>query len=166
MALSFLAGLAEWSQSVITSFGYLGIFIVSFVGSATIIVPVPVFLPVFLAGSVMNPWLVGIVGGAGSALGELTGYVVGRGGEKLVNAKHKKWLDRAEKWFEKHGAFPVIILFAATPLPDDILGIICGAIKYDIKKFFVGELIGKIILAVGLAWAGHYGIQWLLNIFA
>lgn len=163
---SFLAGLTEWSQSVISNFGYLGIFIVSFIGSATIIIPVPVFLPAFLAGSVMNPWLVGIVSGAGSALGELTGYAVGMGSEKVIPKKHKKWLVRAKKWFKKHGAFPIIVLFSATPLPDDVLGIVCGAVKYDIKKFFIGELIGKTILATGLAWAGFYGITWLLNIFA
>ena len=162
--MSWLAGLIEWSQSVVGAFGYLGVFIVSFIGSATIILPAPVFLAIFAAGSVLNPWLVGIIGGLGAALGELTGYWIGRGGKKVIEKKHKKWLNKARKWFEAHGAFPVLVLFAATPLPDDVVGILCGVIKYDMKKFFLATLIGKIILTTVLAWGGFYGINWVLNL--
>ena len=160
-----LAELLQWSQSMVAGFGYLGIFIVSIVGSATIILPVPAFLAIFAAGSVLNPWLIGIIGGLGSTIGEFTGYLVGMGGKKVIEKRHKKWLDRAKVWFEKHGAFPIIFLFAATPLPDDVVGILCGVIKYDVKKFFLATLIGKIVMTTALAWGGFYGIGWVLSLF-
>ncbi len=164
--MSYIAALIEWSQQVVTSFGILGVFLVSFVGSATVLLPAPVFLAIFAAGSVMNPWLVGLVGGLGAAFGELVAYYVGRGSKKLIKKEeHNKWLEKARKWFDKKGAFPVIVLFAATPLPDDIIGLLCGLIKYDIKKFFVATLIGKIILTTALAWAGFYGMQFVLDFF-
>ena len=160
-----LAQLASWFQYLTDTFGYLGIFLVSFVGSATVILPLPSFAIIFAAGAVMNPWIVGMVAGFGAAFGELIGYAVGRGGEKIVEKKHGKWLDKGKFWFEKHGAFPILVLFAATPLPDDIVGILCGAIKYDIRKFFVATLIGKIFLNLALALGGFYGAQWVLGIF-
>lgn len=158
-------GVIEWSQSIVSTFGYLGVFLASFVGSATVILPAPVFLAIFAAGSVLNPWLVGIIGGLGAALGELTGYIVGRGGKKVIEKKHKKWIDRTKSWFEKHGAFPIITLFAATPLPDDVVGILCGVINYDLKKFFLATLIGKIAMMTALAWGGALGIQAVLQFF-
>ena len=191
--MSIIAGIIEWSQSIVASFGYLGVFFASFVGSATVLLPAPVFLAIFTAGSVLNPWLVGIIGGFGAALGELIGYLVGFGGKKIAEKnkgghKHFKalrnwWssfrkkeikkeeqlekglIKRATKWFEKRGAFPVIILFAATPLPDDVVGIICGAIRYDVKKFFLATLIGKIAMMTTLAWGGFYGTQAVLQFF-
>ncbi len=185
----------EWSQSVVAAFGYLGVFFASFIGSATVILPAPVFLAIFTAGSVLNPWLVGIIGGFGAALGELTGYAVGLGGKKIIEKKSLKsvhkhfgrirnlwsrfrrfeekgekkenegWMKKATKWFQGHGAFPVIVLFAATPLPDDVVGIICGAIRYDVKKFFLATLIGKIAMMTALAWGGFYGMQAVLGFF-
>ena len=164
--MSYIAALIEWSQQAVANMGLLGVFLVSFIGSATVILPAPIFLAIFAAGSVLNPWLVGLVGGLGAAFGELTAYYVGMGGKRLVKKdEHNKWLERARAWFDKRGAFPVIVLFAATPLPDDVLGLLCGLIKYDIKKFFVASLIGKIILTTALAWAGFYGMEVVLQIF-
>ena len=163
--MPYVAALIEWSQQAIASLGFLGVFLVSFVGSATVILPAPVFLAIFIAGKVMNPWLVGLIGGPGAAFGELVAYYVGRGGKKLVRKQeHHKLLEKAKVWLEKRGAFPVIVLFAATPLPDDVIGILCGLIKYDIKKFFVATLIGKIVLTTALAWAGFYGMEAVLQI--
>ncbi|MFH0832513.1 MAG: VTT domain-containing protein, partial [Candidatus Aenigmatarchaeota archaeon] len=145
---------------------YLGIFISSLLGSATVIFPLPSFLIVFGAGAALNPFLVGVVAGVGSAIGELIGYCVGYGGKKLLEKRVKmkkiKWFSRAEKWMKKSG-FIVILIFAMTPLPDDIIGIIAGSIKYDVKKYFIACLIGKIILSLFIAYAGYYGAQWALD---
>jgi membrane protein YqaA with SNARE-associated domain len=134
---------------------------------------VPIFLLIFVAGSMLNPLAVGIIAGIGSAIGEMTAYAIGFGGRKLFDKKKKKkpakaedsskWFRRAEEWMHKRGGFVVIFLFAVTPLPDDVIGIICGSIRYDIKKFFIACLLGKIILSLGIAYAGFYGAQWILS---
>jgi membrane protein DedA with SNARE-associated domain len=150
-----------WGVALASSWGYLGIFFISLIGNASIIFPIPSYLVIIAAGGVMNPWLLGIAGGLGAALGELVGYAIGRGGNLAVKGRYKKLLTRTKKWSEKHGLFPLIILFAATPLPDDIVGILSGVIKYDIKKFMAANIIGKIIAYTALGWAGYFGGQLL-----
>ncbi|MBI2580031.1 MAG: VTT domain-containing protein [Candidatus Aenigmarchaeota archaeon] len=151
---------ADLLIGLVTSFGYLGVFASSLIGSATIILPVPSFFIVIFAGTVLNPVAVGIIGGLGGAIGEMTGYLAGYGGRMLADKKSKKpkkWLRNVEELFKKYGGMPVIFIFAATPLPDDIIGIFCGAIKYSPKKFFIATLAGKIVLYIFLAYAGFYG---------
>ncbi len=156
-----------WAQSLADSWGYLGIFIVSVLGNASIIFPIPSYAVVIAFGAILNPWIVGITAGAGAALGELTGYIIGFGGRKAIKKKHKKLLEKSKKWFERHGAFPIIVLFAATPLPDDIVGILAGIIKYNLKKFLAASLIGKCIAHITLAWAGYLGSVFFggMNVF-
>jgi membrane protein YqaA with SNARE-associated domain len=162
---SLLAAFLSWSQSVAGTWGYVGIFLINLIGSATILFPVPAFLVVFAFGAILNPWLVGISAAFGCALGELTGYGIGFAGEKAIGRKHERWLKRANEWAGKYKMFTVIVIFAATPLPDDVLGVLCGVIKYDVKKFFLASLTGKLILNISLALGGYYGLQWVLAFF-
>jgi membrane protein YqaA with SNARE-associated domain len=153
----------KWSQKFVTDWGYPGLFLVNFIAAASVVLPVPSFILVFIFGGILNPWLVALVASAGNALGELSGYVIGVGGKKVIERNHRKWLERTKAWIEKHGIFPIIILFGATPLPDDITGILGGVIKYDWKKFLLAVFIGKMILNLALAWAGFYGTSWVLH---
>ncbi|MCD6590951.1 MAG: DedA family protein [Candidatus Aenigmarchaeota archaeon] len=162
---SFLNGFVTWSNGLVQNFGYLGIFIISFVGSASIFLPVPTFTLIFVFGAILNPWLVGFSAAIGSALGELTGYAVGLGGKKIIEKKNKRWLRIAEKWSEKYAIFWIILLFAVTPLPDDVIGIVAGAVNYDVKKFLLASFTGKLILSLSLALGGFYGIRWVLTVF-
>jgi len=155
----------EWSNSVASTWGYLGIFFISIIANATIILPFPLFLVVFAAGAFLNPWLVGLSAGLGSAIGEFTAYGVGIGSREALKSNYKKWVKKVEKWAEKSGLFPLVVLFAATPLPADVIGIFCGMARYDIRKFFLGMFIGKTIMSVALAWGGFYGLGWVLSLF-
>ncbi len=166
MLSNYVIQFQNWAQSFASTWGYLGIFVISFVGSATIFLPLPTIFIVFFFAGILNPFLVGFFAGLGSAAGELTGYVIGKGGRKLAEKENGKWLKKSEKWVERHGIFPVLTLFAATPLPDDVVGILAGLINYDLKKFFLAVLIGKLLLHFIVAYAGFYGISWVLEIFA
>ncbi|MCB0107342.1 MAG: hypothetical protein KDE53_15585 [Caldilineaceae bacterium] len=53
--------------------GYLGAFLISLVASATIILPAPGIVVIMAMGAALNPFVLGIVAGLGSAFGELTG---------------------------------------------------------------------------------------------
>lgn len=149
----------------LANLGYIGIYLISLIGSATILFPLPAATFVFLAGAILNPLILGIVAGFGAAIGELLGYGFGFGGRKISEKRFKEKLDKARELFEKYGGFFILILFAATPLPDDVVGILGGFLKYEIKKFFIAVSIGKIIFHLTLAYAGFYGINWILNYF-
>jgi membrane protein DedA with SNARE-associated domain len=84
---------------------------------------------------------------------------LGYGGRKLLKEKNK-WLKVAESWFKKNG-FITIFIFALTPLPDDVVGIIGGMAKYDIRKFFIASLLGKIILSLAISYLGYVILPYL-----
>ncbi|OGI12171.1 hypothetical protein A3K64_02450 [Candidatus Micrarchaeota archaeon RBG_16_36_9] len=150
---------------LINNYGYLGLFLANIIASSTIVIPLPIAIAVFASGSLLNPLLVALSSGFGAAIGEFVGYAIGTGSRKVIERKWKKWMINTEKLFQKYGGFWIIILFAATPLPDDIVGIVAGTLKYPIKKFFIASLIGKIILNLILAYAGFYGLNWILHYF-
>ena len=81
--------------------GYLGIFLVSLLGNATIVLPAPSLALVFAMGSVLYWPLVGLVAGVGEALGELSGYLAGFGGRAFI--EDQKTYDRLVVWMEKRG---------------------------------------------------------------
>lgn len=164
MVLEWITGFPAWAQGFVAATGYFGIFIVSLVGSASIVLPVPFIAIVFSSAVFLNPLLVGISAGFGAAIGEMTGYGAGYGAQTFI-IKHKKWFALAEKWFQKHGGFFVIFVFAATPLPFDVVGLMSGAMKYPIRKFFVATLLGKIVANLIVAYAGFYSLGWILNYF-
>ena len=163
--LNIIQNFIVWSHQIADTWGYFGIFLVNVIASATIIMPIPSLIITFTAGAVLNPVLVGLVAALGSTIGELTGYAIGVGGSEILEKKNKKWVDKTKKWSEKRGMFLVIFLFAITPLPDDIVGILAGIVKYDIKKFFIASFIGKAIINIIVATAGYYGIAWILATF-
>jgi len=154
----------QWSQYVIASFGYAGVFVVSLICSASIFFPVPGFIFILAAAPFLNPWILGVVAGAGSAIGEVTGYALGIGGNRALKKKDMKWLKKGEKWFREGRGFLFILIFAATPLPDDVTGILGGMFRYDIKKFLLASFIGKTILNLFLAFAGFYGLGWAMGV--
>ena len=67
---------------------------------------------------------------------------------------------------ERYGAVVVIFVFSILPLPFDVIGIICGITRYDIRKFMVATTAGKIIKFTLISLAGFYGISWLMGTFA
>lgn len=159
-----IAAFLEWSEYLIATFGYLGVFVVGAVSTATIFLPLPGFLFILAVSPFLNPWILGVVSGAGMAVGELTGYVIGKGGSRVARRKDMKWVRRGEEWFRKGRGFLFITIFAATPLPDDVTGIVGGMFNYDLKRFLLACFIGKTAMNLAIAFAGFYGINWFLGL--
>jgi membrane protein DedA with SNARE-associated domain len=112
-----------------------------------------------LLGAVFNPWLVGIVGGVGQALGELSGYLVGYSGHTLVD--ENPTYQRLVGWMRRHGMLTVFVL-ALIPNPIfDLGGIAAGALRFPVWKFLLSVTAGKVIRNIGFALAGYYGLELL-----
>ena len=82
---------------------YGGAFLISLVGNATIILPSAVLLiltnmsiVLYPATGLFGPIMVGLAGGVGAAIGEITGYMVGYSGRGI--AKRSKLYGRVEGW--------------------------------------------------------------------
>jgi membrane protein YqaA with SNARE-associated domain len=138
--------------------GWAYFFVVVMLFSAT---PFPLFateVVIGIAGAMANPVLVGLVAGVAASIGELTTYFIGLGGERAIKKRRGKRYEQAVALFEKYG-FGAVIIFAFTPLPMDLLGLIAGGLHYNLKKFFLGTLIGKIPRDIIIAYAGAIGAQ-------
>lgn len=159
------SALLMWSYNFMLVSGYAGVFGISVLGTATIFFVLPIDAIIFASGGYLNPVLAGIIAGIGTALGELSAYYVGRAGRKLVDIKRKKKkkFSKVERMFRKYG-FWTIPIFSFTPLPMDVIGLVCGGTKYNVKKFFMGTLIGKVPRALILTIAGGYAIPWVMEL--
>lgn len=154
--------------------GYAGSLFVSFLGNATILVPFPyIGVPFVLGGLrdtasslfIFDPTLVGLLAGIGACLGEMTGYLIGHLGGQVLDEEHINGFGRFVHLYPR--ATPIVIWFlAATPLPDDVVIVPLGAVRYSWWKVLVPLLIGKSMFLIGVAWAGRFGLDWVGEIFA
>lgn len=154
----------SWMGNLVTTYGYSGAFIISLFGNFTIFFPVPFVLTIYAFGAKLNPLLLGIVCGFGSTIGEFSAYLIGRGGRRVIDDKYGKQLENAKKLIQKFGVF-IIFLFAILPLPDDVILIPLGMMKYDLKKAMAAMFTGKTIMCIGIAYAGKYSYTIVRDLF-
>jgi len=145
-------------------FGYLGVFLISLVGALSVIFPIPYTLVIYLLGSVLDPLLVAVSGGLGSALGEFSGYVLGYYGRTVLGEERRRKMGYMMKIFHRYG-FAAIFFFALTPLPDDLLFIPLGIMRYRFVKAFIPALMGKTLMCFILAYSGRFSVEAIEVVF-
>jgi len=146
-------------------FGYFGVFLVSIIGTASIIIPVPYTLLIFWLGVWgYDPLLLTIAGGAGSAIGEFSGYLLGYYGRRLLSSERQRKMSYLLKLFGRYEPI-AIFLFALTPLPDDLLFIPLGILRYSYVKAFIPSVLGKLFMCCILAYFGRTQGQLILLLF-
>ncbi len=154
----------EWMEQLAYQYGYLGIFILSFIGAISVVFPIPYTIVIYLMGSFLNPFLIAISGGLGSAFGEFTGYVLGYYGRTLIGEDRRRKMDYMLKIFDHYGVL-AIFLFALTPLPDDLLIIPLGIMRYNPIKFLIPCTLGKSLMCLILALGGRFSISLIRSLF-
>lgn len=143
-------------------YGYVGLFILSILGNATIVLPVPVVLTAFLGGGIFNPFWVGVVVSLGATIGELTGYFAGTSGRDALESK--KFL-KIKGWMNKYGLWTIFVL-AAIPNPAfDLAGIIAGATKIPVYKYTVVVFGGKLVKFLAISYLGSGIIRYSPDMF-
>lgn len=156
LAIIVLAVLFRQKIAGLGSYGYLGVFGISVLGAATIIVPVPALALVFTMGNTLNPLLVGLISGVGGTLGETTGYLLGYGGRAAIETKGM--YRRVEGWMKRWGALAIFVL-ALIPNPVfDVAGAAAGALRFPLWKFYLYGGVGRIIKHTAVALAGAWGM--------
>ncbi|MBN1691926.1 MAG: DedA family protein [Dehalococcoidales bacterium] len=133
-------------------YGYAGIFVISVVLNATIIIPISVMAIVSSMGALLpSPLLVGIIAGVGAGIGEMTGYLAGRAGRGLL-AKSTVYT-RIEKWVKRWGWIAVFLL-SVFPFVFDVVGIIAGAMRMPWWRFWLACWAGRTVSYVTVAYLG------------
>ena len=142
---------------------YLGVFIISVILNATVILPVGNFLVIAVFGAILpSATLVGLVGGVGAAIGEISGYVAGYSGRAIVH--RQKIYGRLEEWVRKWGVMPIFFL-SVFPLFFDLAGIAAGVLRLPFWKFFIACWLGRSVLYIFIALAGAWGWEAVLRLF-
>jgi len=152
---------------LLLQYSYLGVFVLSFIGTASIIIPVPYTLIIFTLSmhpSQWNPALLIIAGGFGSALGEFTGYALGYFGRRIISEERQRKMTYLVRVFDRYGPLAIFV-FALTPLPDDLLFIPLGIMRYKFYKAFIPALVGKLLMIFILVNSGTLVGNILVGLF-
>ena len=160
LALLFVVGLTVFLYlnrdrvQELEGLGYPGIFLLSLLSNATLILPVPGVLFTSAMGAVFNPFWVAIAAGTGAALGELTGYLAGYSGQGVV--ERTKWQPKVESWMRKYGGITVFVLSLVPNPVFDIAGLTAGMLKMPVIKFLFWSMLGKTLKMMAFAYGGSY----------
>ncbi|MDD4859894.1 MAG: VTT domain-containing protein [Dehalococcoidales bacterium] len=160
---------SEWLREL-SAYGYVGAFLISILGGATIIVPVPMLAVVFALGGVMpHTWLVGLAAGLGETIGALIIYVTGYGGLRAFGRNTKglvaRYYEKLLLLMEKRGSLTLFVLAAVINPFFYPAALAAGALRFGIRKYFIICFIGKTIKGMSIVYFGYWGVRELLQLF-
>ena len=101
-----------------------------------------------------------LAGTIGYLIGALVGWAIGRSGGRSLLERHGRWmhisperLDRAERWFDRHGRWAVF-LGRLTPVVRSFISIPAGAFQTPLGAYTLLTLAGSAIWCFAFAGAG------------
>lgn len=156
--------------------GYVGVAVA--VALETIVAPIPseVILPMAgwkisqsaadagivepLTGQPWSLWPAVLMATAGSVVGALAGYAIGAWGGRPLLDRYGRYvgigaadLDRAERWFERHGAWAVF-LGRMVPLVRTFVSYPAGISRMPLGRFTLFSALGSLPWNAALIYAG------------
>ncbi len=156
----------------LAGYGYLGLFLLSALGGATVIIPVPMLAVQFALGGVLTPWFgpvfigpvfVGLVAGLGETFGALSIYMTGYGGgtplSRAETGKIQKAYLRLMGLMERRGKITLFLLSAIVNPFFYPASLAAGAVRFGIRKYFAIAWAGKTLKCTGIAYAGYFGVH-------
>lgn len=133
-------------------FGYGGVFLLSLIGNASLVLPLPTFMAAFAGGGLLDPLAVGVIAAAGATIGELTGYLAGSSGRATI--ENRETYRRVHVWMRRRGLLTLFVL-AAIPNPlFDIAGMTAGVLRFPVPSFLLATWAGKTVKFLVIAFLG------------
>jgi membrane protein DedA with SNARE-associated domain len=159
--------------SLVSTYGYLGIFIAAF--AETIFPPIPSELIFPLAGFVgfksnftyFETFLMASSGAVGATFGAIVIYIVSFKIGRIAIVKLGKYvfvsekkIESAERWFEKYGIYAVF-LGRMAPGIRELISVPAGIARMPFAKFVTFTFFGSLIWSVILVFSGYFlGNSW------
>jgi membrane protein DedA with SNARE-associated domain len=159
--------------SLVSTYGYLGIFIAAF--AETIFPPIPSELIFPLAGFVgfksnftyFETFLMASSGAVGATIGAIVIYLVSFKIGRIAIVKlgkyvfvNEKKIQSAERWFEKYGVYAVF-LGRMAPGVRELISVPAGIARMPFAKFVTFTFFGSLIWSVILVFLGYFlGDSW------
>ncbi len=162
-----------------TGVSYFGLFLVSALGGATVIIPVPMLAVQFAMGGILQPWFgpavigpvfVGAVAGFAETIGALSIYLTGVGGSRGLAGFNKegrlqRWYLKLIKLMERRGKLTLFLVSAVINPFFYPVSLAAGAVRFGIWRFFAIAWAGKTVKCIGIAYAGYYGLRGIFEVF-
>jgi membrane protein DedA with SNARE-associated domain len=148
------------------AFGYVGVWLFSFIGAVSVLVPVPGTAAACVAAAPaigLFPLFIGVVSGSAEVLGEMSGYLAGVGGRDILHKN--RFYPRARRLMLRRGG---VLLFFAAIVPNplfDVAGMAAGSAGYPVRKFIPIVFVAKSIKSTWVAYACYAGIGWIESLF-
>ncbi|MGB4965932.1 MAG: VTT domain-containing protein [Microgenomates group bacterium] len=154
-------------MEILPTIGYIGIFAIVFAESGLLI---GFFLPgdslLFTAGflasqGIFDIHILAVICFLAAVLGDSVGYAFGQRVGKRLFYKTDSWffhrdnLEKANSFYKKHGR-KTIILARFMPIIRTFAPIVAGIGDMEYRTFIVFNLIGGILWAMGLSYAGYF----------
>jgi len=134
--------------------GYIGVFLITLISNATIVVPIPYFGLVAALSPGLSMVGVGIAGALGSVIGESVSFFVGRSGRGVVEqTRFYRWVQRQleHPW----RAFVVLFALSAPPNPAfDVAGLTAGAMGLPYWIFLSAVFLARLVRFGIVAFVG------------
>ena len=133
--------------------GYIGILVISFIGSIIVFIPVPYF-PILISSALnkdFDPHLIALSSALGAVLAKIIIFIASYYGRNILSNKTKTKMQPLQKLLSKYGGIGAF-LAALTPIPDDLVYIPLGLAKYSAKKFAIATFLGKFIMGEVIVW--------------
>jgi len=137
--------------------GYIGLALVSFIGSLIPFVPVPSFilLATMSVGEQFDLHILALISAFTATIAKQIIFYASYGGRRMISEKTKKRMRPFQKLVKRYGGAAAFVA-AATPIPDDMVYIPLGLAKYNPKRFFIATLSGKIVLCYIIVLISHF----------
>jgi membrane protein DedA with SNARE-associated domain len=161
----------EATESWFGDLGYAGVFLANLASTATLFIPVPGLTAAAQAliastSSTLSPFWVGVLGGLGMALGEVTAYVAGMAAALIAKEEEIKApsrlqpivdkVTRAVDWLMAKYGMPTLFTLSVVPNPlFEVAGWTAGATRYSFWKFMGAVTPGKVCRGLLLAYIGE-----------
>ena len=151
MVYDFIQSIMQ--SSFFIKYGLVGLFLNALLSS---VIPIPTELTtsaLILGGQ--NKMAIFIILTIGSIIGGFLAYYIGYNGTKLSarlgRTPKKEHMERSDVLLTKYGW--VLIFFSPwIPILGDIIPIIAGAKKYNIRKFVIAICLGKVIKSLAIVF--------------
>ncbi len=151
--------------------GYGGVFLINLLSTSTLFIPVPGLTATAQALIIREGkhahflWLVGIAGGLGMGLGEITLYYAGYLGAELAKGREMRgphWLVHSIEWcinminglMRRWGAATLFVLSAVPNPLLEVAGLTAGSSQISFRKFLIATVSGKVVRGLLLAYIG------------
>jgi len=175
LALGVATIWVDINQERFKGLGYVGIFFVNLVSTSTFFFPVPGLTAAGQALIVseaprLGAWQVGLIGGIGMGLGEITAYVAGALGREVAHGRQvggAMWFRRAllrvmraVDWLMAHYGMLTLFVLSAVPNPVfEIAGLTAGAVRMNFWRFLGSVTAGKVVRGLALAYIGEFSVH-------